>query len=273
MADILKIVRNAGHQYTYHDLRPYLVSLHQLCYTLGLDKRRLAVESIVKRSDDLIHERGDASLVLQLITDWIPDPRSRHAAALKTKDRSKMDKLWKARGGHSSASIVAALQGSWGGGAMPAPTLGGSLAQPAAGGAPLALSFPAVTPQAAGAPFTAGMSLGSLTLPLASKQQGKQGNARGTGAQKRGRSKGGKGRSLPAGVPSTQQAQDRADYNNQLKALQQAALPHPNGYHCSNCAGQGRTAHHTALECAYTECHNCQRGGHRSKFCVFPKYP
>ncbi|CAN0258315.1 unnamed protein product, partial [Scytosiphon promiscuus] len=29
----------------------------------------------------------------------------------------------------------------------------------------------------------------------------------------------------------------------------------------------------TPHECAYNECYNCQRGGHRTKNCQFPKYP
>ena len=84
----------------------------------------------------------------------------------------------------------------------------------------------------------------------------------------------GKGsRNTPVGAPSTQAAQARTDYNKQLKALQQAALPHPNGYRCQDCAAAGRTAHHPPYECAYNECHNCKRGGHRQRKCTFPKFP
>lgn len=270
MGDILSTVRNAGNLSTYHTLRPRLLALHTLCYRLGLDVRRLALESMVSRSDTLVREGNNPALILQLYTDWIPDPRSRHAEALKSKDRAKMEKMWKAQGGHSGAALLAAIQTGWGGGAAPAPApaRGGPAAQLSAG-TPFGIAFPPSTPQPAVPQLTA--SVGALTLPLSKAALGQQGAT--AAAAGRSSSKKVKKPGKARGVPTNSQAQARTDYNNMLKAAQQAALPHPGGHHCASCAGAGRTAHHWPHECAYEECGNCSRGGHRAKHCTYPKWP
>lgn len=284
MARTLMMVRNSddNNKYTYLDLRPVLSELYRLCHRLGFEKQRLAVESIVERMDGLIKERAEPGLVLQMLTDWIPDPRSKNAATLRAKDRAKLDKMWKARGGSSGAAIVAALQGGWGTGASSLPTHGGALAPPVLPPVAAAMPFLSAPPPPLVAPLTAGVSLGSLTLPFSKAASGavqmhQPGAARGGGGKGGGGGRGkrsgkGKASALPPGTPSPQAVQARLDYNNKLKALQQAALPHPNGYHCPDCALAGRNTNHPAHECAYNECHHCRRGGHKSRSCQFPKY-
>lgn len=177
-----------------------------------------------------------------------------------------MEKMWKAQGGHSGAALLAALQSGWSGGATSAPARSGPVSQPTAG-TPFGIPFPSTTPQPAVPQLTA--SVGSLTLPLSKAALGRQGAP----AAARGRGKKGKKVAKARGVPTNAQAQERTDYNNMLKAAQQAALPHPAGHYCATCAGAGRTAHHQPHECAYEECGNCARGGHRAKHCVYPKWP
>ena len=267
MADVVSTVRNAGQTATYHTLRPRLIILHTPCYRLGLDMRRVALENMVVRSDTLIREGGSPALILQLYTDWIPDPRSRHAEALKSKDRAKMENMWKAQGGHSGAALLAVLQSGWGGGATSAPARGGPAAQPSEG-TPFGIVFPSSTPQPAVPQLAA--SLGSLTLPLSKAALGQQGAP----AAATGRSgKKGKKSAKARGVPTNSQAQEWTDYNIMLKATQQAALPHPGDHYCTSCAGAGRNPHHWAYECAYEECGNCSRGGPRVKHCMYPKWP
>lgn len=281
MAVILTVIRNTDRAFTYYDLRPSLIALFRLCYTLNMDKRRKTLESMVKRGDGLIVDRVDPGFTLQIYTNWIPDPRFQHAAALRAQDRLAVQAMWKAQGGGSKQALLMALQGGGAGaGTASASAFGASTLAPLATPSAFpALPFYSTAPPAVVAPSNPGVSLGSLTLPLsaaaasATTQQRKQGNPRSGGGGRGGGKKGGKGRAHPPGVPTPQAAQARTDYNNQLKALQQAALPHPGGYHCSDCAANNRNSNHQAFECAYAECNHCQRGGHRMRHCQFPKFP
>lgn len=270
MAFILVVVRNKDGAFTFGTLRPYLVELAQLCYGLGLDDRRGTLESMMHRGDLLLRDGFKSENILQLYTDWVPNPRFRQSIAKQEHDRGLMLKMVKAKGSSSNTAVMLALQnaGLGGGGSVPA-----ALPAPA----PQAAPYFSTVPQLPAAPLPA-VHLGSLTLPLPSAGQAvqlphqapSQGSGGGGGAT---RTKKGKGKGATPGQPTPQAAQARVDYNKQLKALQQAALPHPAGYLCQKCANQGRTAHHQAHECAYEECTNCRRGGHRAKHCTFPKYP
>eukprot|EP00903_Cladosiphon_okamuranus_P006868 g6689.t1 len=174
---------------------------------------------MINRGDVLVKEGIPPQLVLQIFTEWVPNPRFQEQAAYKERDRALVLKMFKARGGSSNTAVMMAL------------------------------------PSAQVAPAT---SLGSLSLPLAAGQMATPAPARpggGGGGGSRGK-RGGKGKAAPPGQPSQQAMQARADYNNQLKVLQQAALPHPAGYRCADCANEGRTPHHQAHECAYSECSN-----------------
>lgn len=272
MATILVTVRNKDNAFTYSDLRPMLLDLAQLCYSLGLDDRRSTMESMMHRGDGLIKEGFKDYHVLQIFTDWVPTPRFQRAAALKAHDRSQMLALFKARGGSSSTALMMAVQsaaqGRGAGPLLSSPTPAAPPATPYFSTQP-----PVHTPAAPSA-----LQLGSLTLPLPSAGQAAlqklQPASRGGGRAGSGRGKrAGKGQTASPGTPTPQAAQERVAYNKQLKALQHAALPHPAGYKCPACVAQGRTPHHQPHECAYSECDNCSRGGHKAKRCTFPKYP
>lgn len=253
IANILVVVRNKDGVFTFGTLRPHLHELAQLCYGLGLDDRRATLESVMHRGDLLLRDGFKPKNILQIYTDWVPNPRFKQSIAMQEHDRALMLKMVKARGGGSNTAFMMALQhaGLGRGGSAPA-----ALASPAPQAAPYFSTVPQLPATSAPA-----MHLGSLTLPLpqtrqAAPQPSQAPSQGGSGGGGGARNKKGKGTGGTPGQPSQQAAQARMDYNKQLKALQQAALPHPAGHHCQKCANQGRTAHHQVHECAYEECTN-----------------
>ena len=77
---------------------------------------------------------------------------------------------------------------------------------------------------------------------------------------------GGRGGSAAGGaprVPSARATQEKNDFNNALRARQEAFLPSPTNAVCPTCQTHGRNAHHQPYKCAYNECAKCKRGGHR----------
>lgn len=293
MAHILSVVRNPRGNFDYSNPYPLLVNLQDLLTRLQMPEKRQTIQNMRERAAAALVDSASPKYALKLFTDWVPDPRSKQFAAMRGLDRAKVSAMVKATTGGSQTALVAAALHCLGPGGKPSPSTFGwggvSAALPSApgwGGSGVPPPYPSSLPffptpsQPAPGPTTPGVSLGSLSLPLAAAvaapvaaapaaARGGGGNGQGAGGGKRKNKKAQQG---PPAQVSPQVAQVRVDYNNALQARQQAALPHPAGLTCSDCVAAGRTPHHSPQECAFSECHHCRQGGHRARKYSFPKY-
>lgn len=248
--DALTVLRNDYATEDFTTFATKLDAISQKCITLGLSQDLELVQGVLFRGQYLMKTGTSASVTLQGFTDLLPNARNIPQATLAA-DRKRTKALNK---------------------------LASKTATPGQSATAFAASQAASMAAASTAPLR-----GPLTLPLLTGMAAGGASSQG-GARKHGSSyKGGKGggggggghaaASAPRPPPSAKAAQERLDYNKDIQAKQQAITYDPQGNFCKDCDRNNRTPHHYFRACAFSMCHNCQRGGHRRTKCPFPAYP